>query len=60
MHSYNPSNIRCGDVRRPGFPDGCSSMTNLMTASQGDLVFGKAGQPGVQEHLPTNFITPGE
>lgn len=58
MHSYNPSHVTCGTTAHPPFRDGCSSMAAHITASNGDRVFGKAGEPDVQENLPATFMTP--
>lgn len=58
MHSYNPSHVRCGTLTHPPFQDGCSSMAARITASNGDRVFGNAGEPDVQENLPSTFMTP--
>ena len=57
MQSYDPRHVRCGAFANPPFQDGCSRMAAGMTASDGDRVFGKLGEPGVQESLPANFMT---
>jgi hypothetical protein len=58
MHSYDPSHIECGADQRPGFQDGCKKMAQGMTALEGDQTFGKAGETGVQQGLPSVFMTP--
>ena len=58
MQSYDPSHIQCGAFAHPPFQDGCSRMAAGITASDEDRIFGKGGEPGVQESLPANFMTP--
>ena len=35
-------------------------MAEIMIATTEERVFGKPGEPGVQEHLPRSFVTLGE
>ncbi len=58
MYRYDRGHVECGAEQRPGFQDGCYEMSQGINAAVGDRTFGKAGDTGVQQGLPSIFMTP--